>query len=342
MINPSKVFHLISNKYLAGAVLILLFFICSMKIYSVFSLAGISNWNFQQLPLQKINKLIDKTKNEFSFVVFGDNRNSIKPFKYLITKVNEEDALFAVDCGDLVSHGEEKNFRRFLKQIKSLHKPLLTVIGNHDLHENDSTIYCKKFGKLYYSFAIKNSYFVILDDAKENLDQVQMNWLEDELKKSQNYRYRFIFIHVPLYSVSQKVEYQIGHSMKDLFLAKKLNNLFDKNNVTMLFASHIHGYYRGTWGNTPYIITGGAGAKLFGFDPQHYFYHYVRVNVSDNGVHYKVIKINALPDSHIDKFLSIHFWNYMIILMLIYLGCYLILMKKGWLNQNLGKKSDNL
>lgn len=55
--------------------------------------------------------------------------------------------------------------------------------------------------------------------------------------------------------------------MKDLDFAKKLNRLFDENNVTMLFVSHIHGYYRGVWGRTPYIMTGGAGAELAGSDP---------------------------------------------------------------------------
>ncbi len=75
------------------------------------------------------------------------------------------------------------------------------------------------------------------------------------------YRYRFVFSHVPLHD-PRKGEYAQGHSMKNMKEAIKLNRLLDKYRVTMLFASHIHAYFRGKWHQTPYIITGGAGAPL--------------------------------------------------------------------------------
>jgi len=97
-----------------------------------------------------------------------------------------------------------------------------------------------------------------------------MEWLKDELRKSQAYRYRFIFMHVPLYD-PRKGEHKMGYSLRDLESANRLNRLFDESNITMLFVWHIHGYYRGIWGKTPYIITGGAGSELAGSDPRHYF-----------------------------------------------------------------------
>jgi hypothetical protein len=45
------------------------------------------------------------------------------------------------------------------------------------------------FGNHYYSFSEKNSYFIVLDDANSNVNGTQMNWLKNELKKSQNYKY---------------------------------------------------------------------------------------------------------------------------------------------------------
>jgi hypothetical protein len=273
------------RNFLVVAILILIVILSATIVYSRTSLTKISDWNYCQL------QRIDKTKKEFSFAVFGDNRSSVKIFENLIEGLNKEDVIFAIDCGDLVYGGKKKEFQFFLGQIKKCNKPFLTAIGNHDIIKNGRGYYYKLFGRFYYSFAIGNSYFIILDNADEHeLGLWQMDWLKDKLQKSQNYKYRFVFMHVPLYD-PRKGDYKIGHSMKDLVIIKKLNNLFDKNNTTMLFVSHIHGYYRGVWGKTPYTITGGAGAPLYGSDLKHFFYHYIKVNVFEDEVEYKVVKI---------------------------------------------------
>jgi len=76
-----------------------------IKLHSEFSFPEVSDWNYHQL------KRIRKTKNEFSFVVFGDNKNSVKTFEGLIEKVNRGDATFAIDVGDLVYGGDKGKFR---------------------------------------------------------------------------------------------------------------------------------------------------------------------------------------------------------------------------------------
>ncbi|GAH97400.1 unnamed protein product, partial [marine sediment metagenome] len=97
----------------------------------------------------------------------------------------EEDVIFAIDVGDLVYDGEKEKYRFFINQIKKLNKPLLTVIGNHELKREGRANYYELFGKFYYSFVVGDSYFIILDDANtRNLDPWQMDWLKDELQKS--------------------------------------------------------------------------------------------------------------------------------------------------------------
>lgn len=257
----------------------------------------------------------------------------------MIKKLNKENVMFAIDVGDLVYDGEKEKFRFFISQIRKLNKPLLTAIGNHELREGGRTNYYEMFGRFYYSFTIGNNYFIILDDANEkNLDPWQIYWLENELQKSQGYKHRFVFMHVPLYD-PRKGEYEIGHSLKNLSFAKNLNALFDKYDVTMLFVSHIHGYYRGVWGKTPYIITGGAGAELSGSNSQHYFYHYVKVNIWDNGVKYEIVRLKSPDFELIDRwihdawiyvyaFFAIHFLDLIMILALIYLGFYIVFIKR--------------
>jgi len=333
----------IFNNVLIIIVLILLIFAGVIKVHSMLSSSDVHDWNYYQL--QNIN---NSTTN-FSFVVFGDNKNSITTFDNLISDVNKENVLFAIDVGDLVYDGEKEKFSFFINQIRRLDKPLLTVVGNHELYDNGRGNYYDIFGRFYYSFTVGNSYFIILDDANEkNLDPWQMNWLKNELQESQNYKYCFVFMHVPLYD--PRTGEQPGHSMKNITFANELNRFFDEYNVTMIFCSHIHGYYRGMWNNTSYTITGGAGAELEGIDPNHDFYHYIVVNVSGDAVRYKVVKLKS-PEFELEDrlihtvwiytyaFFAIHALDSIIAIGLIYLGYYVVFIKKRWLIWNFRKKN---
>lgn len=223
------------------------------------------------------------------------------------------------------------------------------MVGNHDISENGRANYYELFGKFYYSFSVGPAYFIVLDDANEReLDPWQMDWLKDELQKSQDYKYRFIVMHVPLYDPRQG-DYEIGHSLQNPAFAKRLNDIFDENKVTMLLVSHIHGYYSGIWGKTPYLITAGAGAELRGSDPGHDFYHYIKVDVSGPEVKYAVVKIDTPQFELIDRliangwiylyaFVVIHFFDAIIILTSVYLAIYIVFHKKEWLILSLGKK----
>jgi len=313
-------------KYKIAKIILLLLLLLAtgIKIHFILTEPKVSEWNYHQL------KKIDHSKNNFSFVVFGDNKNSKRVFENLISKLNKEAILFAIDNGDLVLSGDKAYFKFFLDQIKDLNKPLLTVLGNHGAEGNGRRNYYNIFGPFYYSFFIGNSYFIILDDSNEkNIDKAQFEWLKGELKKSKKYRYCFVFMHVPLYD--PRVGFH--HALKDKECARKLNKLFDNYHITMLFLSHIHGYFTGTWSKTPYIITGGGGAKLAGSDPNHYFYHYVRVTVNKYSVNYKLIKLKK-PDFDllykiiyyalicIYAFFSNHFLDTLLIIALAYTVMY--------------------
>jgi serine/threonine-protein phosphatase CPPED1 len=67
-------------------------------------------------------------------------------------------------------------------------------------------------------------------------------------------------------------------------------------NVTHIFAGHIHGYFSGDLDGVPFTITAGAGAPLHGTDPEHFFYHYLRVTPSGSEAHIEVQRIKAAGD----------------------------------------------
>ena len=256
---------------------------------------SVRDWNYTKV---KQISALDQQQESFSFAVFGDNKNSISTFNKLISDINHDDVAFSIETGDLIDNmfDGQSEYRTYVNQIEHFQKPFMTIPGNHET-EGSSCAYNRLFGRLYYSFTFGDAYFIALNGSHEDgLGPQQYDWLKEELKKSQNYRYRFVFMHIPLYD-PEAGEYQLGHSLNNKATAEEMNALFDANHVTMVFTAHVHGYYNGQWHATPYIITGGAGAELGGTD-DHYFNHYIKVNVSPDGVHYDVKK-TAPPFSNI-------------------------------------------
>ncbi len=268
-------------------IVVILLLSVSFRVSAVSYHVDIKDWNAGQI------ERIDKSRLNFTFAVFGDNKNSNRIFEKLLEMVQEDNALFAVDTGDTVMRGEPAYYESFLKQIDNYSVPVLTVLGNHEISGDGREYYSEIFGPYYYSFEVGNAYFIVLDDANERyVDSQQMSWLERELERGQNYTYRFIFMHVPLYDPRKPMEGQPGHSLGNISNAGELARIFDLYNVTTVFCGHIHGYFNGTWGRTPYIITGGAGAEIIGGrDKEHYFYHYILVSVSPDGVSYRVVRL---------------------------------------------------
>lgn len=250
-----------------------------------------SNWNYHALGK------ISKNESNFSFAVYGDSANSDGRFNQLIQNLNGKNVLFSVDNGDLTTSGTSRQFGYFTIDAKQLKAPVLTNIGNHDLYQdNNESVYIRTFGNSDYSFTEKNSYFIVLDDAKSDVNSTQIDWLKNELRGSQNYKYRFVFMHIPLYDPRYNSTGE-GLSLGNSTTAKTLNDIFDEYNVTMVFTSHIHGYFKGVWSKTPFITTGGAGSPLskppVGVNStENYFYNYVLVNVTDSGVNYEVVRYN--------------------------------------------------
>ena len=174
---------------------------------------------------------------------------------------------------------------------KTLSIPVLTAIGNHDLDKNGSNSnYQAIFGPTYYSFRVGQGYFIVLDATTEaGFDKTERVWLEKELRKSQAAQARFIFMHVPLFEVRGGTYHKSlpDRDQKDLLA------LFRRYKVTHLFASHLHGYFSGVQAGIPYTITGGAGGRLQGSDPGHFFSHYVKVHVHNGKANVMLRRIDA-------------------------------------------------
>ncbi len=230
-----------------------------------------------------------------TFAVVGDNKNS-PIFDTVIQRINQDkDIQFVVLLGDLVQYPTVETYRAFLAQRDDLHPPSVAVPGNHDVAFKNHYFYHTIFGRFYYSFAVGDSLFIMLDDSNEQrIDDEQFAWLRDQLQRGQNYKNRFVFMHVPLWDPRGVDErgVRFAHALGDSDAARELETLFRKNAVTLLFEGHIHAYYNLKDSQPPRIITGGGGAALSGTDPQHAFHHYLKVTVDKEGAATSVVKLD--------------------------------------------------
>jgi len=212
----------------------------------------------------------------YTFVFFGDNRpasgkNQPEVFKTMIQKINHENPLFVIGGGDFVVEGTPENFEEFEKVSSALNPPLFYVCGNHD----DSVYYEQHLGERVYAFTYKNSLFVVLDNSKKILDESQLNFLEEQLKKG--FEYTFVCLHVP--PIDPEGTYCMLNP--DEFIEIVL-----KYEVDYVLCSHIHAFYQENIGSTIIIISGGGGAPL----TRGGFNHYVIIEVGDN-ITYTVVSV---------------------------------------------------
>ncbi len=254
-----------------GLACLFIFSFIVIELWNYYAPLPINDWNRKELSQIKI---VDP--EDFSFFVFGDSKGNYTFFEPLLKDIGHNTEIaFAIDVGDLVDSGSRGHFRRFFGQVReNLDIPLITAIGNHDLHRGSSENYLKILGPTYYAFRAGKSYFIVLDATTEaGFDKTERKWLEEELKKAQTLESRFIFMHVPPFDPR-------GNGFnKCLNDGKEILDLFKHYRITHLFASHIHGYFSGVWQGVPYTITGGGGSALQGDDPNHFFHHYVTVHV---------------------------------------------------------------
>jgi len=246
------------------------------------------DWNLRNLERIRVPE-----GRSLTFAVLGDNRSNSPVFAQVLRQLDRDPGLaFAINVGDLVEHSSIETFGGFLRQVRqTLRLPLLTVLGNHDLDkENGPRLYREIFGPDYYAFPIKDNYFIIVNDVEpDGVGEPQWRWLEGELKKSQDYKTRLVFLHTPLFDPRGGENH---HCLPEA-TGRQLAALFRQYHVTHIFAGHIHSYFAGNWDAVPYTITAGAGAPLYGTDPDHFFYHYLKVTLKDGLVQIRVQRVAA-------------------------------------------------
>ena len=205
-------------------------------------------------------------KGSLKFTVLGDFGTGGRGEYELAARMAQFREGFLFDTVVLVGdnlYGSERP-QDFKVKFEIPYKPVLDAgvtfygaLGNHDAREQR---YYKLFnmnGKLYYSFKAPSQKvrFFMLDSTYPVPEQI--DWLEKELKSS-NDDWKIAVFHHPLYSSS-------GRHGSDLKLREVLEPLFVRYNVSVCLSGHDHVYERiKPQHGIVHFVTGSGGQLAVG------------------------------------------------------------------------------
>ena len=273
----------------------------------VFSL-GTAAVAAQDQQVDKKLAALEKLPSTFSFVVLGDNRAGDPACDAVYQKViaaalaRKPDLM--LNTGDQIDKpGNVEHWKRFRELSKNVAIPYFLTVGNHDAHvevAGSEDTYREQVdlpgNELYYSFVAGNSLFIVLDSYIKGEDKKitgeQFKWLEQVLASSKQ-KHKFIFVHHPLYPEQGRGKHHGNSLDRHKEERDRLQALFVRHKVTMVFLGHEHLYLRKSVDGIPHIIVGGGGAPLYAKDEAGGFHHYALVTVDGDRVSGEVVDVNG-------------------------------------------------
>lgn len=244
---------------------------------------------------------LSKIQGRFSFAVIGDTRSGGDDYRELIQRVMAHRPDFVVNTGDMVSSPSRSRWIDFFEESKPITVPYFLTVGNHDVDDKKSEELYKEQvdlpgNRLYYSFTVGDALFIFLDSNMPGQDRKiigdQFRWVDELLSSSSN-KYKFVFVHHPLYPEKGRGFHYGGSLDRYAGERDRLEALFEKFKVTIVFTGHEHLYLRKLVGGVMHIITGGGGALLYTGEEKGGFYHFILVTVDDDKVQGEVIDIRG-------------------------------------------------
>jgi len=273
---------------------------CFIALVFVFLTFALSFAETHETLSQKLEAL-SKIHGGFTFAVIGDTRSGGDDYFELVRTVMEHKPDFVVNTGDMVSSSNIARWSEFLEQSKAITVPYFLTVGNHDVSDKKSEALYKEEvdlpgNELYYSLTVDDSLFIFLDSNIPGQDRKitgdQYKWVEQTLAASDQ-KYKFVFVHHPLYPEKGLGHHYGGSLDKYPKERDRLESLFVKYGVNIVFAGHEHLYLRKMVGGIMHIITGGGGASLYAGVEKGGFYHFILVKVDETNVTGKVIDITG-------------------------------------------------
>ncbi len=194
--------QVMKKKYLH--IILLLQLLTSCINYSPYEIdvdAEDRNMNDKNIQLLTTNGLKGDTA-VFAFI--GDTQRFYDETNLIVQKINQDPKIeFVIISGDLSDFGLNLEFEEMLEVLKRLNVPFLSVIGNHDFLYNGEFIYQEMFGDFNYTFLYKGFKFIMINtnsrESQFNGLVPDIEWLNNELSKTNEYKNALVVGHVPPY-----------------------------------------------------------------------------------------------------------------------------------------------
>ena len=184
---------------------------------------------------------------------FMDNNKSIsaetEAMNKAVTAINQLKPPFVVITGDFVNNSKSKEqiaaYKSMIAQIDSSVKVYM-IPGNHDIGKvSRASIdnYKKNYGEPHFSFRYGDCAFIgidsnIIKEEDKEREEVQFKWLEQELQKTKDARFKFVFTHCSVFL--KRMDEPVNYSNFSLPMREKYVRLFQKYGVNAIFAGHLH------------------------------------------------------------------------------------------------------
>jgi Icc protein len=242
----------------------------------------------------KQKSTVEKPEEDNSFTVafmtdihLQPEKNAVAGFDKAIEKVNELAPDFVITGGDLVmdvlGEGEGRAdtlFDMYKEEVKKFNMPIYHTIGNHEFFgvyqesgidtthpDYGHNLFEKEIGKRYQSFEYNGWYFMILDaiDTKGRkyigqIDEEQIDWIKEELKKLDKKTPIVISVHIPMISTFLLREYgPLEENGEGLMVinTKEVLDLFEGYNLKLVLQGHTH-YIEDIFVKNVHFVSGGA------------------------------------------------------------------------------------
>lgn len=209
---------------------------------------------------------------QFGFI---DNNKSIsaetEAMNKAVTAINQLKPPFVVITSDFVNNSKSKEqiaaYKSMIAQIDSSVKVYM-IPGNHDIGKvSRASIdnYKKNYGEPHFSFRYGDCAFIgidsnIIKEEDKEREEVQFKWLEQELQKTKDARFKFVFTHCSVFL--KRMDEPVNYSNFSLPMREKYVRLFQKYGVNAIFAGHLHNNAYGKVGNMEMITIGPVGKVL--------------------------------------------------------------------------------
>jgi predicted MPP superfamily phosphohydrolase len=199
--------------------------------------------------------------DSLKFAAIGDNGTGDQPEYEIANQMDLWHRRFPFDMvimlGDNLygSQGAADFVQKFERPYKSLLDAgvkFYASLGNHDKTSNDRYTLFNMGGERYYTYARKNVRFFVLDT--NYLDPGQLVWIERALRDAKE-AWKIAYFHHPLYSDG-------GRHGSSVDLRVRLEPIFVKYGVNVVYSGHDHIYERVTPQKGIYYFVSGAGGEL--------------------------------------------------------------------------------